>query len=58
MKSEKEKKKYHYPQWANMKTIKINDELHDKVSEYCNTKGMNIYSFTEEALKIHLSKQK
>ncbi len=53
-----EKKKYHYPQWANMKTIKINDELHDKVSDYCNTKGMNIYSFTEEALKIHLSKQK
>lgn len=53
-----EKKKYHYPQWANMKTIKINDELHDKVSDYCNLKGMNIYSFTEEALKIHLSKQK
>lgn len=58
MKSENEKKKYHYPQWAKMKTIKINDELHDIVSEFCNTKGMNIYSFTEEALKIHLSKQK
>jgi len=58
MKSEKEKKKYFYPKWSKMKTIKINDELHDRVSEFCNTKGMNIYRFTEEALKIHLSKQK
>jgi hypothetical protein len=53
-----EKKKYYYPQWAKMKTIKISNDLHDSIKEYCDENGINIYSFTEQALKIHLSKQK
>lgn len=58
MKSEKKEKKYHYPHWLKYKTIKINNDLHDTIKDFCDSKGLNIYSFTEEALKNHLSKQK
>jgi hypothetical protein len=53
-----EKKKYYYPQWAKQKTIKIDNDLHDKIKEYCDTNGINIYSFTEQALKLHLSNKR